>query len=522
MLSQTSNTATPSSGLIPSDPVGQRFTAIFSHIWHWLKKLDGEWKTETIYPLTPRLIWSHWQSKEITIGLRFGEFTRYALLDIDHGSAYHPANDPAALGEIRAALETIGIYRTLLVRSSESEGLHLYIPLPSTVASYGIAQAIKFALEDANLQIGPGQLESFPNCKTFQKGTPVNYNGHRLPLQQGSALLNSAGEVVTDDLSHFLDVWEMAADGNDKDELLEAIAAAKKRFQPVRAVTNKQQRCAQWKLDDEAVVNEGWTADAQTNEYLKVLARYGVVWQGLTDFDALTTWMVDKAINAPGYHQFCDHQDTITRRCKEWAKAAQKYYRPYLSYPPRLGNLWNQRDENNKQQTNGALERIQTAARALSDRVFTSVREFAQAIASAARCSLTTLYKHRRSWHPHSNSAEDGCNSPTESDSAALPTTITETPEKLKPLLSGLLHPLALKKVENTITGSKADQIVRESPLNHPQIAFGFDFGDRAAVNSESPHPQTHYQREECDDSASYSANRDKNSLIVQDIRPSG
>jgi hypothetical protein len=47
---------------------------------------------------------------------------------------------------MRAALETIGICRTILIRSSWSEGLHLYIPLSSTVPTFGLAKAIKLCL----------------------------------------------------------------------------------------------------------------------------------------------------------------------------------------------------------------------------------------------------------------------------------------------------------------------------------------------------------------------------------------
>lgn len=526
MLTHQLNNPSPSSGLIPTDLLGQRFAAIFSHPWQWLYKTD-EWKTETGYPLSPRLLWSHWQSKDLVIGLRFGQSTRYALLDIDRESAYHPANDPAALGELRTALETIGVYRTLLVRSSESDGLHLYIPLPSSVASYGVAQAIKFAVEDANFQLSPGQLESFPNCKTYQKGAPVNYNGHRLPLQQGSALLNSAGEIVSDDLSHFLDVWEMAADGNSLEELEVAIVAAKKRFQPVRAVTDKQNRAAQWKVDDEAIIEEGWTGNGQTNEYLKVLARYGVVWLALTDLDALTAWMLDKAVNAPGYSEFCDHQTTIAKRCREWAKEAQKYYQPYLSHPPKLGNLWNKRDENNRQQTNSALDRIQTTARALSDQVFSSVREFAQAIAAAARCSLTTLYKYRQSWHPESNSDQHGCNSLPESDSADSIPTVDKLSEKPKSLPLALLHPFALKKVLNAITGfcqtqpsSKINSTSSVSAVASSNTACGFDFDDRAPQKIESPQPETRYQKDTHVDSDDIYTNREKNSLTRSTLCP--
>ena len=95
------------------------------------------------------------------IGLRFGKFTRYAMLDIDAESPYHPDNDPSALPLIREALETIGVYRTILIRSSDSGGLHLYIPFDDELPSYGTAQAIKWCLSDHGFNLAPGALESF-------------------------------------------------------------------------------------------------------------------------------------------------------------------------------------------------------------------------------------------------------------------------------------------------------------------------------------------------------------------------
>ena len=42
------------------------------------------------------------------------------------------------------------------------------------------------AAEDAGLEIKKGQLETFPNTKRYNS----LFNGHRLPLQQGSYLLD--------------------------------------------------------------------------------------------------------------------------------------------------------------------------------------------------------------------------------------------------------------------------------------------------------------------------------------------
>ncbi|MBD0270165.1 MAG: hypothetical protein ICV77_17950, partial [Cyanobacteria bacterium Co-bin8] len=120
---------------LPGDPSGKRLCEIFGrYLWQTIQaqQLDSaaakpQWKTITQYPLRPRVLWAQWQDAAQLVGVRFGSSTSYALIDIDAGSRYH---SPDAIANLRAALETLGITRTLLVRSSWSGGLHLYIPLP--------------------------------------------------------------------------------------------------------------------------------------------------------------------------------------------------------------------------------------------------------------------------------------------------------------------------------------------------------------------------------------------------------
>jgi hypothetical protein len=71
------------------------------------------------------------------LGLRFGSETRYALIDIDHGSSYHPENNLENFQAVLGAAEKIGLCRNMFVRSSDSEGLHIYFFLPEPVPSFG-------------------------------------------------------------------------------------------------------------------------------------------------------------------------------------------------------------------------------------------------------------------------------------------------------------------------------------------------------------------------------------------------
>jgi hypothetical protein len=94
-----------------------------------------------------------WQDANTLIGVRFTHETYYGLLDIDAGSDYCTAK---AIAEIRAALETIGITRTLLTRSSWNGGLHLYLPFPEPVNTFNLAVALKECLKSQGFRLKAG------------------------------------------------------------------------------------------------------------------------------------------------------------------------------------------------------------------------------------------------------------------------------------------------------------------------------------------------------------------------------
>lgn len=469
-----------------NSPVGQ-FIALFSHPWHFIQKRTGEssWSTESRYPIAAANLWHCWKDESTIVGIRFGEMTRYAVIDIDRHSLYHPANDPAALPQIKQALETIGIYRTILVRSSESEGLHLYCPLSESVPTFRLAQAIAYALKSASLQIAAGTLEVFPNAKRYNVDRPNNYNGHRLPLQKGSFLLNSDFQPVTNDLTFFLDALEMASSGNDITELVNSFTIAEEHARKsnfTKAGEPKGSRGKLWKLDCERVIEMGWTAYHQTNQVLGVIAQYGRVFKGLAD-QALEKFVLQTAIACPGYGEFCRHQKEIEQRCRDWAHSAQKAYTPYVG--DRSGNAWKEQKERksnayNESQSADALDRIKQAIEELRDRAFDSIREWLNAIAQVARCSIATLYKHRSLWV--------GCNSQNhllEGDTGIAQKVIEKDTESLEPAPSGLLHP---NSVYEGVGILKPPLSAQNFKLQPPEIEFKADQSpNRAPTNDLNP-----------------------------------
>jgi hypothetical protein len=407
------------SALLPSHPLGQRLCELFPYRWHTIageNTAEPQWKTNTKYPLRPRVLWQGWNDPNTLIGVRFGGTTTYALIDIDLTSLYHPAVNPHGLTLILAALETIGIVRHVLVRSSRSGGLHLYLPLPYAVPTFGLAQALKQCLEAQGITIVAGQVETFPNTKAYAiPGTFVEYNAHRLPLQpdSGSCLLDADGNPISTDLGQFFRHWDSAAIGQDLETLHEAIGVARR-----NGSKRKRQRIAavdEWRSDLQTEINEGWTGHGQTNHLLKTIACYGVVFEGLKS-EALAEFVQTAAMNAPGYKTYCRHQHEIAARSLLWARAAEKYWWALGSEPQRSTQRFinngaensnvssinqNQvRAEDAKRRIREAVARLQQSGELPGDvtsRVRLLVRE--------AHTSVQTLYRHLNLWHPeHWNS----------------------------------------------------------------------------------------------------------------------
>ncbi|HEY9879384.1 MAG TPA: hypothetical protein V6D29_13085 [Leptolyngbyaceae cyanobacterium] len=408
---------------LPGDPNGKRLCEIFgTYLWqaiHAATPEDGtqkpKWQTITKYPLRPRILWSLWQDANTLIGVRFGQTTRYALIDLDAGGAYcstdamAPKGQSLTIAQLRAALETIGITRTLLVRSSWSGGLHLYIPLPEAVSTFNLAVALKACLKAQGFELKSGQLEIFPNVKAFGVTAFIEYNAHRLPLQpgSGSCLLDDALQPVTDNLARFLWVWEGAAQAQDIDLLRQALTSGRNAHRK-RPKRQNLSTIESWRTDLETEISEGWTDYGQTNHLLKSIACYGHVFEGLKG-QALEEYTLRIATSRPGYETYCRHQSEIRHRAIAWARAAENYYWPLGSDPKRSAHLHqNNIVPFNQRRSEDAQARIKGAYAHLEELGILpeQITARATAIHQQASVSLETLYKHRHLWHPHHQTKE--------------------------------------------------------------------------------------------------------------------
>jgi hypothetical protein len=398
----------PRSEPLPLDPLGKRLCEIFCYFWNAIvatNENNPQWQTVTKYPIRPRVLWRQWKDNSQLVGVRFDSQTCYAMIDLDRESLYHPYQNPGSLALIRAALETIGICRTVLIRSSWSEGLHLYIPLPYAVQTFGLAQAIKQCLEAQGFGIAPGQLEIFPNCKAYAiPGTYTEYNAHRLPLQpeSGSCLLDDECNPTGYDLGQFFQQWDMAAAGQDLAELTSAIAIAR--------MSNRNRRkrrtsiVEDWLQDLRSEIQEGWTGYGQTNHLLKTIACHGVVFERLKG-DALANHVLTTAINLPGYGQWCQHQHEIELRCTVWAKSAENYYWALGSTPKRSASGQEGEEEKvvpiNLLRSEDAQRRIrEVVTRLEQEGQFPAMATARVKLIAAEGISTRTLYNHLELWHP--------------------------------------------------------------------------------------------------------------------------
>ena len=381
------------SKLLPSSQLGNTFSSFFPYLFNWIhtERQKRDWKTETRYPLNARLLWEKHQDNRQIIGVRFGDQTEYCLIDIDRKSPNHPLNSTKNFDLVLKALGDIGLHQPLLVRSSASDGLHIYYPLQHQVNTFSLACALRYTLEGHRLEIGSGILETFPNTKTFNS----EYLAHRLPLQDGSYLVRDDLYPVTNSIDQFCERWLDAQECQDLEKLVEQSAIARSLY---KAKFKKSGKLNDWRTELESILKQGWTGKGQTNDLLHKVAQYGRVFMGIVSLETLIKWVTDRVTELNGFNQFCGHKSDLLKRVKDWCKWV--YTR---NFP--LGNEQEGKDMATgiraKQQAE-TRQRILEAAQSLRDRTDSSlpIRQQCKAIAKAVGCSQSTLYNNLSLWHP--------------------------------------------------------------------------------------------------------------------------
>jgi hypothetical protein len=314
------------------------------------------WRTNRKYPLTKGEFLKLYTDHLSLLGVSFGDTTRYAMIDIDIDSPYHPNNDPQAYARLLLTLEQIELVYSVPIRSSQSGGIHIYYFFPRAVPTFRIAALIRVTLINAKFPIKNGQVEIFPNTKAYSgdKSKPSYYKAHRLPLQSdsGACLLDQWGDELicsanlTDEgkLGMFLAQAEKSAQANDlkwiESKFEWAYELFKKYIAKYQHHSSSYSDIAQdWKENLELSFDIGWTDYHQTNELLPLFVCYGIVFEGLEDKQQLFNWVHQKIITTRGYQEYCRHQHEIERKIENWVNSTidNQYYVKYCGFPPRCG-----------------------------------------------------------------------------------------------------------------------------------------------------------------------------------------
>lgn len=404
-------------GPLPLSETGQRLATLFPNGWDWIyadvpkRGTKPDWETIKKYPLAPVELWSLHQDKHCIVGIRPDKGTRWGILDIDVTSPYHPQNDPDALARLRHTLEDIGIVRTLICQSSFSGGLHLYIPLPETISSYGLAVALKLHLSAAGFKLRSGQLETFPNVKRYvPQGQGFSlYNGVRLPFQPhtGFIALDTDLTPLPWNLEDWLNAFDLASVCQDLPLLKTQIADAelnhriRKGDRIPHSLESWQERITQEK--------QGWSGPGETNEKLKAFACEARVFLGMDSEDQIAEYIEKTAQSTPGFYEHSNHQKDLKQRSRDVASWAMKYYWP-LGGPASRETGYHGPQKSvvdfgyHQAKREAAQHRIREAIAQLqqTNALPATATARAKAIISLAKVSQHTLYKaiNKPLWHP--------------------------------------------------------------------------------------------------------------------------
>ncbi|NEP18162.1 MAG: hypothetical protein F6J97_14865, partial [Leptolyngbya sp. SIO4C1] len=267
-------------------------------------------------------------------------------------------------------------------------------------------QGLHQLLADRGFTIKPGQLEIFPNPKTYQAEKPTLFNAHRLPLQSGSYLLDSVNlQPIWSSPTAFVRQWQRCRDRNQLDTAM--LSRLLKRRLQRHYLSIKADKF----LNDLNIeIESGWTGPGQTNRLLgRIAMRTYIFHQVITGEaplagTALAQKIVDIAIALPGYRDWCRHQHEIEVRAADWARCVENsHYFPYgqkaSSSQAKLAvtESWNQ------QQARATQEKISQAVADLISKENLPLKATARFKALLDYgIGGASLYRYRTLWHPES------------------------------------------------------------------------------------------------------------------------
>jgi hypothetical protein len=387
---------------------------------------NTDWTTNNHHPLSPGEFVRLHQDPEKIIGVRFSSQTQYLMSDIDRGSSIHPFRDLLRFHQFLNKMAEVGLTDPIIGHSSDSEGIHVYWVFDRLLPTFNLAAAAKQFLTESGFTVAKGELEIFPNPKSFAPSgeKPTMYNGHRLPCQPNSGwvLLDRDGDTLySEDCSYQAQVEDFInrAQTSEQDIALldRQIEKYSQRYRDSRKKTygssgnsNYSATAAAWKQDLEESIEVGWTGQSQTNDLLFLILEYVVVFEGVEGRQQQIDRIKEIAVNCPGYQQYCGHQRNIDSRIRDIVKG-HKYYAYGTAQHQRQEESARVRPKSQVRQTEvknrliASVEAVRTELGKLPDRIGDLVNEI-QAKSQALfgkKFGNNTLNSHQYKvlWHPN-------------------------------------------------------------------------------------------------------------------------
>lgn len=367
----------------------------YAFIYLNLEEDPPQWRTNTRYPLNAKTLFDRWQREDQLIGVRFNKWkggkTRYFAIDIDRRSPYHPLNSEDEFKRLLGVLESIGLCRYIRIRSSNSNGIHLYFPLPEPILCTQLSLVIYRTLEQAGFTIADGILELFPNLRS---SSDAEYKGLRLPLQEDSYLLDKNWQPIHNDLNRLIITWKQCASYQDFALLEQTISKhiIKDRY------TSKD--LEEWRIRLESTINIGWTDFGQTNPIIQAACTYARVFLKY-EWDEVEKWTIDILPSCPGYKKYCRHKHEFKKRVKDWVdtnRRSKRYY-PVASKPKEKIKT----APNNEEKHQDLVQRVERAIASIKaefGHLPGSASQRREMIRKRARCSPSKLSNYLELWHP--------------------------------------------------------------------------------------------------------------------------
>ncbi|MBC1235921.1 hypothetical protein [Nostoc sp. 2RC] len=387
----------------------RKFASIFNYRFNCIKA-KGCPETGTVIewgdpkrPLDNEDLFVNWNNPSEFVGVSFNTNTSYALLDVDAGSEYHPIPQ---LDKIEEALKSVGInkinwyhssgsngWQTNWYHLSENNGWHGYIPFDRSMPTWGVACVLDQTLSEAGFNIARGQLEIFPNRKSWGS----KYNSHRIPLQSGF-------ELSKEEISYFLMDWDEAAEENDAELFFSKIEPARKWFKSQQYTSLKkdgrtvnsdvQSKLTTWYTNLRKTIDKGWTGSSQTNDILKDIAQYHRVFNSAEadTIEKLAELIEQTAVKCPGYSKYCNHQHKIKKRAIDYARNCWKKYHPYDGYTIKNYVKKDPSENKNFLKAEESKRKILAAIESLKSR---GEKVTQRAISKEAGISLKTVNKYK-------------------------------------------------------------------------------------------------------------------------------